>query len=323
MESDFKVKNNSQHIPRDLVKHLYDQIKKIIKPANLSFEAKIKELNEIKLTVSAIIDQFEEEKKISLKNFDKQIVPIAEDVVEEILNEARELKKNITLSAENFTDKEWEEIAKIWFYLDVKWNDRKGIVERIIEKIARRYAHLIEKDIQIVKEYQTHSLSLLPKETGLFKNIETRLANSVEEPLKELIQLYSDIKQPISLQQASEWMSKIQEKREGCFDQLLLRIDHVMKDVVQLEDTSDWSSYVEAEGEVLFMEKELNQIKEDILHICEDEASEREFLLARLEGLSDHLTEFEKLKLPMFLTTKLNEMKNEITVCFSKINFTI
>ena len=113
-----------------------------------------------------------------------------------------------------------------------KWHHRPHLINKILEIVADRTRHLIDKDIQVIHDYQTQSFAQLAQESEAFKDVEKRLTQAIEEPLKQLITLRNKRWSIILLQQASEWVANLQSQSETYFDQLLMKIDHVMKDAV-------------------------------------------------------------------------------------------
>jgi hypothetical protein len=307
------------------IKHLYFQIRKmpeLTKQARVIDQVLLNRLQDLQGTASAIIDQFQAQKEIILQHFDNWIMPIAQDVLDGLLQDAQHLKHKLDDKLEHLdqtTQEEWDAEAKHWAQLYSNWNDRKGLITQILKAVADRMTHLIDKDIQIINDYQTHSLLQVPQEAKSFKNVEERLAHAIEEPLKQLMGLRSQAKEPKSIQQASEWIAKLQEKRESYFDQLLMRIDHVMKDVVNLEETKDWSAFVEVEDETLFMERELHHINTDLTHLHLIAECDRQFLLTRLEGLLEHVEDLDKCALPNPLQVRMQTLKSRISSAISPL----
>lgn len=312
-------------------KHFYSQISKMPEltgQARMIDQARLIDqflpncLQDLKGTASAIIDQFQEQKKVILQRFDNWIMPIAQEVLDGLLQDAQQLKNKLDdklTHLEQTTPEEWDAEVKHWEVLYSKWNDRKGLINRILEVVASRTTQLIDKDIQVVKDYQTQSLAHLSQETETFRNVEERLSHAIEEPLKQLMGLRVQAQEHTSLQQASEWVANLQEQRESYFDQLLMKIDHVMKDVVNLEESKDWSIAVEVEGELVFMERELHHINQDLTHIHLIEECDKQFLLGRLEGLLDHAEDLDKKSLPSPLQARMKALKASISASISRI----
>ncbi len=308
------------------IKRLYTQIRKmpeLTEQARVIDQVLLNRLQDLKSTASTIIDQFNEQKKLILKHFDSWILPIAQDVLDGLISDAEHLKHKLDNKLENFDHTpltEWDEEATHWVRLYHQLNDRKGLVNRILEIVADRTKYLIDKDIKVAQDYQTQSLSLVPPESEAFKNVEERLAHAIEEPLKQLMNLRNEAKEQISLKQASEWIANLQERREACFDQLLMKIDQVMKDVVNVDDTKDWTAFVEMEGEIIFMERELHHIHSDLTHLHLVDETDKQFLLARLEGLLDHVEDLhQQTSLPCALKERIQLLKKGISLAMSRL----
>jgi hypothetical protein len=321
-------------IPQDATepfKRLYSQIRKIpeltgqariIDQARIVDQVLLNRLQDLKGTASAIIDQFQAQKKLILQRFDNWIMPIAQDVLDGLLQDAKHLKDKLDDKLSHLdqtTPEEWDNEAKHWALLYSKWHDRKELINRILEVVADRTAHLIDRDIQVIKDYQTQSLAHLPEESETFRNVEERLTHAIEEPLKQLMGLRIQAQEHTSLQQASEWVANLQQRRESYFDQLLMKIDHVMKDVVNLEESKDWNTALEVEGELVFMERELHHINQDLTHIHLIDECDKQFLLARLEGLLDHAEELDQRSLPSPLQARMKGLKRGILASISRL----
>lgn len=302
----------------DSIKKLYSQIRKM---PELSSQARAidqvltSRLQDLKGNVSLVIAQFADRKKSILQRLDGWIVPIAKEVLDGWLSEAQKLKYKLDdkLShLEEIAAEEWDAEATNWAQLYSKWNDESGLINKILQAVADKTHHLIDKDIQVIKEYQSQSLANLPEESETFKNIEERLVHAIDEPLKQLMSLRQQAKEHTSLQQASEWGVKLQEKREVYFDQLLMRIDHVMKDVVKFEEAKDWTVVRDVEDEVIFMEREIFHIQQDLVQLHLMEEAGKQFLQGRLEGLLDHTEELGQSALPDKLRKRLNDLNSII-----------
>lgn len=300
------------------IKRLYVQIRKmpeLTEQAKTIDQVLLNRLQDLKGTASTIIDQISEQKKMILQRFDQWIMPIAKEVLDGFLQDAVHLKDKLDDKLEHIdqtTPEEWNDQAKGWAQLYARWQDRKGLVEKILEVVADRTKHLIDKDIQIIQDYQYQSLAHLPKESEAFKNIEERLNHAIAEPLKQLMVLRNRPMDHTSLQQASEWVAHLQEKRESYFDQLLMKIDHVTKEVVQVEERVDWTSFLEVEGELIFMERELHHINTDLAQIHLGDETDRQFIAARLEGLLDHVEQIDECSLPLALKQRVQSLKTGI-----------
>lgn len=295
----------------DSIKRLFVQIRKMPKltdQARVIDQVLIKRMQDLKGTAETVIEQFSEQKKTILQKFDNLIMPIAKEVLDGFLEEAKGLKSKLDEKLDHLeetTPDEWNDQAKRWAQIYERWNDSKGLMERILEVVSDRTKYLIDKDIQMIQDYQTQSFAHLHPESEDFKNLEERLEDAIEDPLKQLVALRKGFSKQTSIQEASEWITNLQEKRQAYFDQLLMKIDHVTKEVVHVEERVDANTYQEIEGEIIFMERELEHINEDLAQIHLGDESDRQFIAGRLEGLLDHAEEMRQGYLPHALKNRL------------------
>lgn len=314
--------NKIVEFPAEPIKRLYVQIRKmpeLTKQAEVIDQVLSGRLQELRGDASSIIKQFADQEKVILQRFDNWIMPIAKEVLDGFLHDAERLKDKLEEKLDHIeetTPEEWNDQASHWAQLYERWNDRKGLVDKILEVVANRTKHLIDKDIQVIHEYRSQSLSHLPKESEVFKNVEHRLNQAIAEPMKQLKAFQN---RPQSIQQASEWVAKLQEHRESYFDQLLMKIDHITKEMVQTEERIDWSAFLEIEGEIIFMERELHQINIDLTRIESSSESDRQFLAARMEGLLDHAEELNSAAFPKALKHRVMVLKEGIAAALERL----
>jgi hypothetical protein len=309
--------DGAQQREAEPIKRLFVQIKKVpqlTEQAKVIDQVLIARMAEIRGTAAKVIAQFSKQKRSILQKFDRLIMPIAQEVLDGVLNDAEKLKSKLDENLEHpeaTSADEWNEQAKRWAQIYERLHDSKGLMNRILEVISERTKHLIDKDIQVIQDYQTQSLAHLPPESEAFKSLEERLKEAIDDPLKQLISLRRDSLHT-SIQQASDWMAKLQASRETYFDQLLMKIDHVTKEVVHIDEQVDSNTYHEIEGEVIFMERELQHINHDLAQIHLGDESDRQFIAGRLEGLLDHAEEMRDSFLPKELKRRIDALIEEI-----------
>lgn len=323
IEKNSEKKPSNEIDSKDSIKQLHFHISKM---SELTKQAKTIDhllgdrLQDLKNTSQKIVKQFKDQTGEILQRFDHWIIPIAKDVLDGIIQQA-ELQQERLDQIEKISVNEWKEEAKNWIDLHSNWVDRKSLISKILEKVSERTKYLIAKDIRIIKEYQTQSLAHLPKESEVFKSVEKRLEHAIEEPLKQLISLANQPKDPLTIQQVSEWVSNLQQQRENYFNQLLVKIEQVMKETVQVrkdeEEPSDWSLFVEIEGEILFLENELHEINKDLIYLESLSDIDKQFILVRAQGFLEHVQQFEEQPLPVPLKKRLQILKEEINFSIS------
>jgi hypothetical protein len=308
------------------IERFYAQIQtfpKLISKAHVIDRTLLHHFHDIRHSASDVIEQLKKEKQSILKKFDSWLMPLAQEVLEELLEDADELKEDLDHSLDKLDSsikKDWIEYAKKWTQLYARWHDRKGITKKVLKLAAERNSNLIEKDIKVIKDYQDQTLSSVPKGSEEFFNLEKRLFKATSEPLRHLVELkkgFSD-KDDLSIKQASEWIANLQKQRESYFDMVLVKIDSAVKEVVSQDVSYDSDLFNELEGEIKFTEQEIKQIDE-MLKVPQIDKSELAFLKERVNCLIDHLEEYDLQNIPKELENRLNAIRKWIEVTLQKL----
>ncbi len=310
------------------IERFYAQIQtfpKLIGKAHTIDKTLFHHFQEIRHSAVEVIDQLNQEKQKILRKFDSWLTPLAKEVLDDLMKDADDLKTDLEDSLEKLESsahKDWIEYAKKWTQLYAKWHDRKGIKKKVLKLAAERNSRLIEKDIKVIKDYQDQALSSIPKESEEFFNLERRLVKATAEPLRNLVELKKlpFEKEELTIKQASEWIADLHNKRESYFDMVLLKIDSAAKDLVSLSvPVIDRELYNELEGEINFIEHEIDQIKLIIPHLQHIDKDELIFLNERVDCLIDHLEDYDLTRMPKVLQNRLEKIQLWIKETSAKI----
>ena len=123
-----------------------------------------------------------------------------------------------------------------------------------------------------------------------------------------------------SLQEISAWGVEFQERREEYFDQLLMKIDIVTKDISYMQVGRDAITFEEIEGDLLFIVRELDEIDNTLAKSHFIAESDRQFFLGRLEGILDHLEEIDHSTLPTQLRMRIEILKSRVDIALGFMN---
>ncbi len=309
----------------ETIKRFYAQIQEmpeLMARAEAVDQILLRRFQDLRTSALTIITQLNAQKPTILGRFDLLLAPIAKDVLDRLLHDAEQLSYTLNDKIEQMQHNDpldWKEYAKCWVQIYVTWNDRKALVDKVLELVSSRTSQLIDKDIQVIHDYQTQSLAHLSKESEAFRNLEMRLARATEGPLKQLFALREQPQQHNSLKQASEWVANLQEQRESYFDQLLMKIDLIVKDVVQIDHEDDLTSFSEQEAEIVFMERELHNVQTILPKIDKQQEEDVQFIAARLDSLLDHANELNQSDLPQMLRQRILTINNDCQVALNHL----
>jgi hypothetical protein len=305
--------------------HFYAQIKSVphlIEKAVGVDQALLTRLNEIQKTASSLIDQFDSRKEELLKKVDAWLFPIAKEALDKMSYDAKVLREHLQESLQNLQMMEkmdWIEHAKSWACLYTKCYDNKELTQKILKMASDRTSYLIDKDIKVICDYQNQSLAHISQETDEFKNIKARLKTVTEGSLKALLNLKKS-PEGLSFTQTVDWIARIHKERENHFDQSLMKIDSVMKDVVRPEVLHhDAGHFAEFENEVVFMEHELRHIHDLISKLDLKDEKDVSFIEMRLEGLKEHLEQFDLSQLPDELKIRVKKIHQDIQEAYFRL----
>ncbi|WP_075883563.1 hypothetical protein [Candidatus Protochlamydia sp. W-9] len=294
----------------------------LIKQALESDRILLDHLQNLTERTKACIMHFNEQKQTILTRFDNWLAPLASEVLDEFIKQAQLLKNELDetlLNLRKIDTIDWDKHANSWLTLYHQWSDHKELNKKILKLVSDRTEHLIDKDLKLIKEYQIQYLSKMEEEDPDLINLENRLAKAIEEPLKHLVELKTHVKNAESMQQASEWIEKLDSQRENCFDQLLMKIDSVVKEVVLPEAEISSEDLKEVENEMHFVAQELKHIHELLPKLDKHDEKEFYFTEVRLEGLRDHLEQFDSLKLPIPTRDRLETLFATIEATLSEV----
>jgi hypothetical protein len=284
------------------------------KQAKLIDAVLISHFQELRSSTAAMVAQMNEQKSHVLNRFETGLMPLAHEVINQILNDAKQLQSHLDQNLENsqtIASSDWTEHAKVLTQLYSKWHNQAALTDKVLELVEQRTAFWIDKDCQVIEDYQKQSIAHLSQDSEEFKNLEERLAQATAEPLKQLLSLRQTKQKHESLKQASEWLANFQFQRESCFDQLLMKIDMVVQEIVQTDDFDDANTLLEVEGEILFMEREFQYLHQMRDSLSAYQIDEKETVQAGLESLLEHVEQF-MLTLPKSLQVRVAKLQQSI-----------
>jgi hypothetical protein len=306
-DNDKKLTLSPQHV-YDLIQavpKLFDQAIAIEQALSINF-------SEIQHHAYQIISQSEEQHEEFLKDFDIWLLPIAKEILNEIRQDTEHLQMHLIEGLKNeqtIAKMDWIEHAKLWAGLYAKWQDKQALIQKVLFLASERASQLVDKDIQLVQDYQEQVLAQSAKQIQDVQRLEERLSQVTEETLQKFHHLK---KRPdkLSITQVSDWLASLYTKRATYFDHLLWKIDSFAKDVIHVEDVHDPTHFLEMEGEIKFMEYEMSDIMASLPHLKDE--NEKMFVQVRLKGILEHLQQFDRENLPKEMKLKFAEIEKNI-----------
>lgn len=301
------------------IDNFYSQVESIphlFEKAQVIDQVLLQHFLEIQSHSNAIVQQFEQQREDILKKFDGGLLPAAKEVVKELSKDTSELKFNLDDTLQNIVNAskmDWVNHAKSWAQLYVKWYDQKALMQKVIKQASHHTQELIDRDVNLIKEYHKQSLSHLTPDSPDFKSTEEKLKRVIEEPLKRLVELKQE-PGDLNIKQLSEWVSNLNQHRENYVDQVLTKIDSVIDTFFTgaFQEVVDNTVYIEIENEINFMEQEMSHIKQSIAAFDVNNQQEREFIMTRLNSAKEHLEQLDLARIPKDLRNRIEKLYEQI-----------
>lgn len=271
---------------------------------------------EVREKAEKLLTDFNHQRDDLLQKFDPRLLFAAKEVLEDLSKEGNALKQDLEESLKDkscILNQNWELCTQKWMDFQSNWINKKNLIDRILKLLSERTSSLIDKDLKIIHDYQKQSLSQLSTSPET-KNLEERLDKAIKVPLKMLHDLKNTPEQ-LSVEQAPEWLDNVYQKRETYFDNLLMKIDIVMKDVVHPHEIRDVNQLSEVEHEIAFMENELHSINQ----FLNNKTLGKNELEQRLEHVLDHLNHLQIPSLPLDLQEKMERIEETILIFLLRV----
>lgn len=269
----------------------------------------------IQETAITMMQYFEQQKAEMLNSkFNNWLLPLAQEVLDPLSEDAKQLKAELDqklLSPLSMTEDSWIEHAKAWVQLYAKWHDRQALVNQVLKLATDRTNRLIDKDIQMIQDYQMQSLSQCSEPEFASQNLEQRMQKATETPLKALTNLKIQLEE-VSAGHLSDWINQVHQEREKHLEQLLNKIDGIVKESGYFEDIQDPIHLVEIEGDLAFMEAEWRYLNNCLRKINPQDQGAAVFILDRLNELEEHISQFDHLHLPPILHQQMETLRQHI-----------
>ncbi|MBA3602672.1 MAG: hypothetical protein H0W50_03325 [Parachlamydiaceae bacterium] len=177
-----------------------------------------------------ILDHFLDVAQKFEKHLDDELVIHVQTAMESIKRDFHRIQKKASQSTNNQNEvvlHNWMKKAKGWIELDAKLHDRAAIINAVIKQQFSALDELIDQDLQLIFDYETHILSDLPIEANEKSKIEQMILTSLTPHTQALIKLKA---QPptLELHKFAQWKETIDRTRGHHFEKALHAIDAIV-----------------------------------------------------------------------------------------------
>lgn len=276
------------------------------KPPEFQLTGRIQDLQK---TASSVLKQLSEIKNELKAQLDQEIFSYVEEVVDPMIKEFSKLNKSIEQSgsvvhqAKTYQRySQWIEKAKLWVQICSKANDKDAIIKAITRYTVEDFLVVIDRDIQVISDYQEHMLDALAVEDEEKIDLAQRLEMRLEPYLKGLNDLRSKPKD-LPLHEIAFWKAQVDKRREKYFDAALHAVDKVINDTIP--DTSGHEEHehlVDVLSQIIYLERVAPKLYDEIYTSNNPKQQQIDILESRLITLEQ---EVHQLNLDLRLTPDL------------------
>lgn len=266
-------------------------------------------IQDLQKTADFILKQLNDIKEELRKEIDAETFGQIEEVVDPLIKEFSRLKKSVdqplsvTQQAKTYQRySQWIEKAKLWVQICSKANDKEAIIKAIINYTVDDFLEVIDRDIQVISDYQEHMLDALAVE----EEEKMALAQRLELRLNSYLKGLTDLRVPptdLPLHEIAIWKAQVDKRREKYFDAALHAIDKVINSTIP--DTSGQEEHehlVDVLSQIVYLENEAPILFDEIYTAKNLKGDQISGLEARLTSLEQ---EIHQLNLDLRLTPDL------------------
>jgi hypothetical protein len=190
-------------------------------------------IQDLQATADTILRQLSQIKLDLKKEIDEESFVYVEDVINPIIKEVSRLDSinkdaSVTHQAKAFQRyNQWIEKAKLWVQIYSKADDRQAILQGIIQYIIDDFLEVIDRDRQVINDYQEHMLEALAVDEA--EKIE--LAILLESRLQPYLKGLTDLRvtpRDMPLKEIAVWKAQVDKRREKYFDAALHAVDKII-----------------------------------------------------------------------------------------------
>lgn len=183
----------------------------------------------------------------------------------------------------------WIDRSKHWVDYFDRRRSKKELMDEVIHYLVGEALVRIDRDIEIIREYMSHQIIVLPLDEDRKKYLKHKIEGSIESHVENLMQLK---KRPskITLEGIGYWKSQIDQCRQTYFDTTLHAIDRLIEDEHPAGSISE--EYLqESSIEAVILEREVLETIQELQEVDLNKPPVVKGLLAHIHALEEEAHE--------------------------------
>lgn len=228
-------------------------------------------IQDLQKTANSVLTQLRTIKDELRNEIDQDIFSYVEEIIDPIIKEVSRLHKSMEQPASMRHQaktyqrySQWIDKAKLWVQICSKVNDKEAIVKAIIRYTIDDFLMVIDRDIQVINDYQEHMLDALAVEEEEKIALAERLGTRLEPYLRGLNDLRTKPKE-LPLKEIALWKAQVDKRREKYFDAALHAIDKIINDTIpDSSGPEEHEHLVDVLSQLVYLEHEAPNLYDEI-----------------------------------------------------------
>lgn len=274
-------------------------------------------IQDLHKTAASVQHQLRTIKEHLKEEVDSEFFLFVEAIIDPMIKDLSRIKKSmdepgsITQQAQVFKRySQWIEKAKVWIHLCSKTNDKEAILRSVVNLTIEEFLEVINRDLQVIQDYQEHVLDNLASTEEERINITDQFESKLAPYVKSLIDLKKR-PQDLPVKEIKQWKAKVDKRREKYFDGALHAIDKLVA-LINPSATSEeeHDHLVEILSQIAYLEKEIPALNREVITADLSDEFQKQILESRFLSLEE---EVHKLNLDLRLTPDLIDRLQALT----------
>ncbi len=267
-------------------------------------------IHELRHNADEVVDELKQIYNQLSKELDPRLFAFVQAIIDPLLRDIGPIStsmqsSNAALQAKAFKRySEWAEKAKIWIDLCHTVKQKDKIILAVVNHLIGESIEMIRRDIQIINDYQEHSISHLPLPDDEKQLLRSELKHAITPYLQKLSDLTA-LPGTISLEEVSPWRGDIDKRRQKYFELALQTTDSLIeKSFPEFTSEEAQEHLLEVCSQLNFLEEQLENLEEETENHDLSDPSKRRLLILGWISLEEAT---HRLHLDLRLTPDLVE----------------
>jgi hypothetical protein len=323
-----KQKNERTLIDSFIVK--IKDVFKFIKPKEKELEkedrklaGRIQELNKNAADVLKVLNTVRKDLKSEV---DDELYMFVESVMNPMIRDVEKVQKIATnnVSAHQKMDafnkyNEWIDKAKLWVQVCSTAKNKDAITKAVIKHTVDDFNAMIERDLQLIEDYQQHLLY----EIVMDDEQKLQIKDEIELGLKPYVKSLLGLKKPpkgVNLDNLNQWKDNADKRRDRYFNAILQLIDGKINEINPANDQK------EEHGDLMGTLEQISYLEMEIPLLAEKfdqegiDPFEIEVSIQQLLALEEEVDElYLDISMPQKIIDRLQHLRDSLVKISNKI----